>query len=159
MGKAISSPTFNPCIQCGACCCYFRVEFYWREIEPTSQYRVPAPLTEDLNPFKKCMKGTLEKTGNRCVALSGKVGRQVACTIYPNRPSPCRNFAFSYAPNEDGTPGPKNKRCDEARAANGLKPLEKPITETAQPSIEPLGPTMELWGETQNPSPSIDSDS
>ncbi len=111
----------NPCTSCGACCSYFRVEFYWRETEKNSEHQVPEHLTEDLNSFKKCMKGTLEKSGNRCVALTGRIGKQVACTNYKNRPTPCRNFQASYA---DGkTP---NRRCDEARAAKGLAPIPRP---------------------------------
>ncbi len=118
--KKINDPESNPCTSCGACCCYFRVEFYWREAEKESDHPVPVQLTADLNSFKRCMKGTLEKSGNRCIALGGKIGKTVGCTVYSNRPSPCRKFQASYA---DGKP---NKRCDEARAAHGLKPLQRP---------------------------------
>ena len=133
----------NPCISCGACCCYFRVEFYWREAEKNSEHQVPQQFTEDLNSFKRCMKGTLNKSGNRCVALSGKIGKRVGCTIYANRPSPCRNFQYSYA---DGKP---NKRCDEARAAQGLKPLPRP--ESLQHQVHPLTERQNLT-ETDRPS-------
>ncbi len=110
----------NPCVKCGACCSYFRVEFYWREAEKNSEHQVPIKLTEDINDFKRGMKGTQEKNGNRCVALQGKVGKCVSCAIYTNRSTPCRRFQASYT---DGKP---NKRCDEARAAHGLKPLNRP---------------------------------
>jgi uncharacterized protein len=108
----------NPCVQCGACCAFFRVQFYWREVEKNKDYQVPEP-TEDLDPFKKCMKGTNKKNHPQCVALKGRIGEQVGCMIYENRPSVCRTFTPSYA---DGKP---NKRCDRAREAHGLRPLHR----------------------------------
>ena len=108
----------NPCTRCGACCAYFRVQFYWREVEKDSLHKVPEPLTQDVDSFLKCMRGTGKKRGNHCIALKGRIGKLAVCTIYENRPSVCRNFTASYI---DGKP---NKRCDEARAAYGLKPLK-----------------------------------
>jgi Fe-S-cluster containining protein len=119
-----SSSTENPCVKCGACCAFFRVVFFWREAEDNSDcgidgdYRVPLHLTEDLDPFRRCMSGTTEKKGNRCVALQGRVGENATCQIYENRPSPCRAFSASYVD------GKQNKRCNEAREAHGLKPLK-----------------------------------
>jgi uncharacterized protein len=107
----------NPCVRCGACCAYFRVEFYWRETDRTESHGVPVALSEDLTDFLRCMKGTNRKRGAQCVGLRGRVGDRAVCSIYPNRPSPCRAFTASYA---DGKP---NKRCDEARRAHGLRPL------------------------------------
>ena len=143
--KTLETPSnSNPCVSCGACCSYFRVEFYWREAEKDSEHKVPKKLTEDLNSFKRCMKGTLYKNGNRCTALAGKVGKSVGCTIYSNRPSPCRNFQYSYA---DGKP---SKRCDEARAAHGLKPLTRPeIIPSEKPLQSPSTP--EIY-KNENPS-------
>jgi Fe-S-cluster containining protein len=100
----------NPCVLCGACCAYFRVEFYWRE-------EVPAELSEDLDDFHKCMKGTNQKRGQGCVALTGRVGKRAVCSIYEQRPTPCRAFEASWSN------GKHNPRCDEARAEHGLKPL------------------------------------
>ena len=108
----------HPCQTCGACCAYFRVNFYWREAEPREHtHTVPAGLFQELNEHLRVMNGTTEKSGNRCVALKGRVGEEVGCTIYANRPTPCRAFRASF---EDGT---KNVRCDEARAIHGLRPL------------------------------------
>ena len=107
----------NPCISCGACCAYFRIYFYWREAEFESDIQVPQHLTTDVSSFQRCMLGTTEKSGNRCIALKGRVGHTVGCSIYPNRPSPCRAFPASYID------GKANKRCAEARQAHGLKPL------------------------------------
>jgi uncharacterized protein len=44
----------------------------------------------------------------------------VTCGIYALRPSPCREFEASWI---DGVP---SERCDQARAAHGLPPLEPP---------------------------------
>ena len=49
------SPESHPCIRCGACCSYFRVQFYWRDAEPDSEYRVPLDLTENLDDFHRCI--------------------------------------------------------------------------------------------------------
>jgi len=108
----------HPCQKCGACCAYFRVSFYWREGDLASTPApVPSELSQDLSDFLKIMKGTEEKRINRCIALDGKIGSRTSCTIYENRPSPCRNFTASF---ESGS---RNKRCDEARCAHHLKPL------------------------------------
>ena len=50
------------------------------------------PLTKTLVR----MRGT-DETLPRCVALDGKIGHAVRCTIYENRPRPCHDFA-PYAP-------------------------------------------------------------
>lgn len=102
----------HPCLACGACCAYFRVAFYWRE-------DVPDSLAEDLDSFRKVMKGTNMKHSRRCVSLEGRVGESVVCSSYARRPTPCRDFQASY---ENGE---KNLRCDQARAAHGLLPLRR----------------------------------
>jgi len=55
----------------------------------------------------------------RCIALEGNIGEKVRCTIYENRSSVCRDFDASWI---KGLP---NERCDKARAAWGLPPLEQ----------------------------------
>jgi Fe-S-cluster containining protein len=120
----------NPCQNCGACCSYFQVAFYWREAEPAdSPHPVPLSLTEELSETKRVMKGTSDRHSPRCCALKGEVGSKVACTIYGNRPTPCRNFQASY---ENGV---HNPRCDQARLAHGLKPLRAP--DSPAPSLNP----------------------
>lgn len=105
-------------MSCGACCAYYRVIFYWREIESVpEQYQVPEKLSTDCGPFARAMLGTVEKKP-RCKALYGEVGTQVACSVYENRPSPCRDFKASFSD------GQHNPRCDEARARHGLRPLK-----------------------------------
>lgn len=112
----MSEAPLHPCQECGACCAYFRVSFYWRETEEGA-FPVPRASTEEYSDFRLCMKGTNLKHRSRCVELEGKVGERVGCQIYLSRPTPCREFAAAF---ENGLGNP---RCDEARARYGLRPL------------------------------------
>lgn len=80
---------------------------------------MPAELTEKLTPFLVVMKG-MNQPKPHCIALKGEIGSQVQCTIYENRSSVCRDFQYSW---ENGE---RNERCDKARRAWGLPPLEPP---------------------------------
>lgn len=111
----------NPCITCGACCAYFRASFYWAETDAAAGGTVPAALTEKLNDFRAVMLGT-NGPNPRCIALLGQIGQSVGCSIYPLRASVCHDFKLSW---ENGV---HNDRCDKARAAWGLPPLERPVT-------------------------------
>lgn len=106
----------NSCLACGACCTSFRVSFYWGEADDAPGGFVPVALTEQLTPYRRCMRNDRAALP-RCVALAGEVGRHVGCTIYERRPSPCREFD-AFAP--DGSVEP---RCNQARARHGLPPL------------------------------------
>lgn len=110
------APWVHPCLRCGACCALYRVSFYWAEASDASDNGVPVALTGQLTPHRRVMLGT-DTRPTRCVALEGHIGERVQCSIHPQRPSPCRDFAPSL---EDGTPNP---RCDQARAAWQLPPL------------------------------------
>lgn len=105
-----------PCLDCGACCAHFRVSFYWGEGDDAPGGCVPVAFTEPLNLHLRCMKGT-SIAPRRCEALEGEPGRQVSCSIYANRPTPCREFPAFL---EDGMPNPK---CNELRSGLGLAPL------------------------------------
>lgn len=109
----------NPCLGCGACCAQFRVSFYWSEADSAVGGRTPAELSVRLSPHRVAMLGT-EKHPPRCAALEGEIGNRVCCTIYATRPSPCREFRASWVD------GGRSERCDQARAAHGLPPLEQP---------------------------------
>ncbi len=111
----------NPCLSCGACCAHFRVSFHWSEAEPFLGGRTPAELTVKVAPHRLAMAGTAS-TKPRCTALEGRIGRAVCCSIYDRRPSPCREFEASW---HNGVP---SERCDRARAAHGLPPLNPPRT-------------------------------
>ena len=110
---------FNPCVACGACCAQFRVSFYWGEGEDAPGGWVPVQLTRRLNAHLRAMQGT-DLPPHRCVALAGEVGRQVSCTIYAHRPSPCREFDWRK---EDGS---LDERCTAARQEYGLPALAAP---------------------------------
>lgn len=112
----------NPCLTCGACCAFFRVSFYWLEAEPGTENPVPPELTEDLPPQRLCMKGTNQKHP-RCAALVGQVGAGAVCTIYENRPSPCREFGVQFVDGCVRGDAAEILRCNHARAAWGLPPL------------------------------------
>jgi uncharacterized protein len=112
--------TESPCTNCGACCAWFRVGFYWREAEPRDHNTaVPSGYFEELTDTLRAMKGTAAKHHPKCIALKGRIGEKVGCSIYSNRPTPCRAFQASFAD------GKHNPRCDEARAAHGLPPLRR----------------------------------
>ena len=105
------------CQRCGACCAYYRVSFYWAEADPAVAGSVPISLTEKLNDLRRVMAGTNSKSP-RCAALAGQIGSCVSCTIYAERPSPCREFRVAW---QDGLPSPE---CDKARLAWGLPVLQ-----------------------------------
>ncbi|HMW71017.1 MAG TPA: YkgJ family cysteine cluster protein [Cellvibrionaceae bacterium] len=113
MSQAADTP--SPCMSCGACCAYFRVSFYWGE-QQSAGGLVPDELTQKISPHLSCMQGTGSKPA-RCVALTGDIGQSVACSIYAQRSTTCREFAMS------GENGEHNPECDKARAFHGLAPL------------------------------------
>ncbi len=108
--------SINPCITCGACCAFFRASFYWGECSDGYGH-VPVELTEDLTPHRRVMRGT-NSINPRCIALEGEIGNCVSCSIYEDRSTVCRDFAYSWQFGE------KNERCDKARIAHGLQPLQ-----------------------------------
>jgi len=106
----------HPCLDCGACCAAFRVAFYWTEAQPENPMGVPAELVATTRPNILAMRGT-DGADIRCIALKGKIGEQVYCSIYSQRPSPCHDLKASY---ENGEISPQ---CDRAREKHGLAPL------------------------------------
>jgi uncharacterized protein len=98
----------NVCQECGACCAFFRVSFYWAEARERG---LPDSCTEQLNAHLASMAGT-NRCAPRCCALQGEVGKQVTCSVYAARPSPCRELE------------PGDDRCNKARAHYGLPAIE-----------------------------------
>jgi len=94
------------CQRCGACCATYRVSFYWADGET---WQTPAGMTERVAPLYSCMVGT-SRASPRCIALAGTVGKVATCTIYDQRPPPCREVQ------------PGDERCLKARARHGLSP-------------------------------------
>jgi len=113
----------NSCRQCGACCAFFRVSFYWAE---ALQRELPGSCTEQVDRHIASMTGT-NRPAPRCCALQGEVGKQVACLVYPARPSPCREIQ------------PGDEKCNEARARYGLaslfRPTDTPVEASSNASL------------------------
>ena len=101
------------CFACGQCCQSLRVSFYHGEVEGNGSGTVPANLVTQITPHLVCMKGT-EKGKGRCIALTYTTTEGYRCSIYENRPSPCREFNVR---NDDGRP---NSECNTLRIAIGL---------------------------------------
>ncbi|NDG85333.1 MAG: YkgJ family cysteine cluster protein [Proteobacteria bacterium] len=103
----------SPCTSCGACCARFQVTFY-------SPQNVPEEARIRISDHEYQLKSKRDAQGRpRCLSLRGEIGCSVSCGIYELRPSPCREFRHSF---EGG--GPREPRCDAARAAIGLPPIE-----------------------------------
>ena len=111
--KADLSIGANPCFECGMCCQYFRVSFYHGEIAGNGTGIVPEELTTRVSTHLACMKGT-EKGGAPCIALIHNKEEGWRCSIYEDRPSPCREFNVF---NDDGT---MNADCLKLRKKAGL---------------------------------------
>ena len=109
--------SYNPCLSCGACCAFYRASFYWAEADDAPFGTVPVDKTNPLGPFRRVMIGTTLPM-SRCICLMGEIGVSVFCDIYEQRASVCRDFDPSWFN------GIKNERCDKARVAWGLAPLE-----------------------------------
>ena len=99
-----------PCVSCGACCAYFRVNFNTK-INP----QVPQEMVVFYDRKQMAMKGA-EKFKGRCVALDGEIGVNAKCSIYEKRPNLCALFPV-WLPN-----GKQNPRCAKARKFHGLPP-------------------------------------
>lgn len=100
------------CQTCGACCVSFRVDFHPAELAGGAfawGEGVPVEMTVPVTPAIVRLRGT-DGSPPRCVALAGEVGVAVTCTIYAERPSPCREFDVSHA------------ACNRARQRCGLPP-------------------------------------
>lgn len=92
------------------------MDFHPSELADGRSRGVPREMTVPVLPQLVRMVGT-DAAPPRCVALEGEVGKAARCVIYPDRPSPCRDFA-PYAPLGMG-----DDACDRARARHGLPPL------------------------------------
>ncbi|MGA9336037.1 MAG: YkgJ family cysteine cluster protein [Rudaea sp.] len=122
----------HPCLRCGACCAYFRVAFHWSEAESFLGGTVPSELTAKLDPHRVAMVGT-NAVRPYCKALHGVVGETASCSIYVQRPSVCRELVPAW---EQGAPSPK---CDRARQAHGLLPLQpEDWSSPEDPGIAPM---------------------
>ena len=95
----------SPCQACGACCSYssnwprFTIE------DDAALDLIPEKFVNDRLSGMRC-------DGDRCSALTGKVGVGTACGIYEIRPDVCRTCM------------PGDPECAMARRRHGLPVLE-----------------------------------
>ena len=143
----------NPCLTCGACCAFFRVSFYWGETDDNPGGTVPLELTEDITPFYRAMRGTNQKNP-RCTALGGKVGESASCSIYNQRPTPCRDFGVHFVDGKLLANSEELERCNHARAHYGLEPLTVDVWLNADGTpIAPAVPPIESPWPVEAPLP------
>ena len=143
----------NPCLNCGACCAFFRVSFYWRESENGMGGLVPQEMTEDISPYVRSMKGT-NQAHPRCVALLGQVNEKVQCSIYEERSSTCSDFGVHWTPEGNFYHDYSDfERCNKARSSWHLAPLfmqvprvqvRRPVMKHLQPHIHRIYPALRL---------------
>jgi Fe-S-cluster containining protein len=79
------------CLQCGACCATFRVDFVQEELVSQGG-KTPDSLAQTIGHGICRMNGT-DHSSPRCTALQGEIGKRVHCAIYEFRPSVCDAFA------------------------------------------------------------------
>ena len=95
----------SPCQACGACCAYsanwprFTIE------DDAALDLIPAKFVNDRLSGMRC-------DGDRCSALTGKVGVATSCGVYEMRPEVCRTCM------------PGDVECGMARKRHGLPVLE-----------------------------------
>jgi hypothetical protein len=94
----------SPCQACGACCSY---SSNW------PRFTIEDDAALDLIPEKfvnERLSG-MRCDGDRCSALSGRIGEMTACAVYDVRPEVCRTCM------------PGDVECEMARSRHGLPAL------------------------------------
>jgi Fe-S-cluster containining protein len=94
----------NPCLACGACCSY---SANW----PRFSTECDEVLTLIPPRLVNARQSGMRCDGDRCAALSGKIGAATSCTIYALRPEVCRTCM------------PGDAECTMARKKFGLPVL------------------------------------
>jgi Fe-S-cluster containining protein len=103
-GQTIVTADLTLCQSCGACCAY---SADWPRFSLESDEalaRIPEALVDDSQGKMRC-------EGDRCAALTGKVGAGTACSIYAVRPDVCRACQ------------PGDPECNMARTRYGFAAL------------------------------------
>jgi Fe-S-cluster containining protein len=94
----------NPCLACGACCAYSPNWPRFSTERDEVLELIPRQLVNARSSGMRC-------EGDRCAALSGKIGIATSCTIYALRPEVCRTCM------------PGDAECTMARRKFGLPAL------------------------------------
>jgi Fe-S-cluster containining protein len=104
LSQPLQPATSSPCTTCGACCSYSAEWPRFSTEDDEALARIPEALVAENLSGMRC-------DGERCMALDGKIGEAVRCTIYADRPQVCR----------DCQPG--DEECQMARARHGFPPI------------------------------------
>jgi|SRR5436190_14282431 Fe-S-cluster containining protein len=107
MEADLASDSENPCTSCGACCFYSANWPRFTTEDDAALDLIPAKYVNDRQSGMRC-------DGDRCSALSGRIGGAVRCDIYAVRPEVCRTCM------------PGDAECNMARRRHGLAPLVVP---------------------------------
>jgi uncharacterized protein len=97
----------SPCQACGACCAYSSNWPRFTTEDDAALDLIPAKFVNDRQSGMRC-------DGDRCSALTGKVGVATSCGIYAIRPEVCRTCM------------PGDVECGMARKRHGLPVLGSP---------------------------------
>jgi Fe-S-cluster containining protein len=110
----VEDPSTWDCQACGACCRNLDTNRasgvrYWVEISPDDKLLTRHDLVRKLVTHDRHRVPHLRMTHEGvCEALRGTIGQKVRCSIYHQRPSPCRRVM------------PGDETCLKTRAAHGL---------------------------------------
>lgn len=94
--KAGAEAAAYDCQQCGACCRNDAINraqgvAYWVEIAPGDKILQRPDLVRKLVTYDRQRVPHLKLAPDgTCAALRGTIGQRVSCSIYHQRPSPCR---------------------------------------------------------------------
>ena len=94
----------NPCQACGACCAYSANWPRFSTEDDAALDRIPLGLVNARGSGMRC-------EGDRCAALTGRIGEATSCSIYAIRPDVCRTCM------------PGDAECAMARRKWGLPAL------------------------------------
>jgi len=94
----------NPCQACGACCAYSHNWPRFTTEDDAALALIPDNFVNERQSGMRC-------DGDRCSALSGRIGVATSCTIYAVRPEVCRTCV------------PGDVECNMARRRHGLSAL------------------------------------
>jgi Fe-S-cluster containining protein len=94
----------SPCQACGACCAY---SANWPRFSTEDDAEIDLIPREYVNERVSGMRCE----GDRCAALTGRIGEATACAIYAMRPEVCRTCM------------PGDAECTMARRKSGLPGL------------------------------------
>lgn len=94
----------SPCQSCGACCAYSRDWPRFSIEDDAALDLIPEKFVNEKQSGMRC-------DGDRCSALTGRIGAETSCMIYAVRPEVCRTCM------------PGDVECGVARRRHGLPPL------------------------------------